>query len=256
MPLSSHRPYRRRASVRRAAAPGALLVAAALVLSSCGGPPDADEIKDAEKAAPNKVYWAGKSFAGLPVAAIERDGRWVTFVYGDCRPDRDADCTPPLMIQTMSICDLNPIEFKSLPRASRPWRHLVVREYADGKRMIAIGASTVIVYARGSLGKRVIAALRPVGEPAGTRPLRARYPRGFVADVRRVHDAYVRLGSVRRVSDRLKISRRAVRYRLELARELGSRRLHRPAGSFAHSLKDIPVMGSIDFQSSCEVETY
>jgi hypothetical protein len=227
------------------------------VLASCGGgPPSDDTIRKASSSTPNKVYWAGRSIAGLPLAAMNTDGRWITFVYGDCRPDRDANCAPPLQIQTVSICDLNPLEFESVPRASKPWRHLDVREYDDGWRMVNIGASTVLVYARGSLAQRVLPALRAIDEPLGARPLRARYPRKLVAEVRRVDDAYRRLGSIQRVRDELRISQQAVRFRLELAKELGPQRLHRPSGAFLHSLKDIPVQAQIKFQSSCEVEPF
>jgi hypothetical protein len=227
------------------------------VLASCGGgPPDDGAIREAAGSAPNRVYWAGRSIAGLPLAAMNTDGPWITFVYGHCRPDRDANCSPPLQIQTVSICDLNPLEFESLPTASKPWRHLVVREYADRRQMINIGASTVIVYARGSLARRVLPALRAIDEPAGTQLLRARYPRGLVAEVRRVDDAYRRLGSIRRVRDELRISQKAIRFRLALAKELGPQRLHRPGGAFLHSHRDLPVMSSIKLQSKCEVEPF
>ena len=57
----------------------------------------------------------------------------------------------------------------------------------------------------------------------------------YVLELRRVRDAYRRLGSVRAVRDELRISQRAVRFRLALARELGSARLRRPAAEFAGS---------------------
>ena len=81
----------------------------------------------------------------------------------------------------------------------------------------------------------MLAALRPVAGARGERLPRARYPRAYVLELRRVRDAYRRLGSVRAVRDELGISQRAVRFRLALARELGSARLRRPAAAFGGS---------------------
>jgi hypothetical protein len=266
MPFTSLRPVEPRHVVHRAharrrfASTVVALAGLALVLqvlASCGGgPPDDGAIREAAGSASNRVYWAGRSVAGLPLSAMETDGPWITFDYGDCRPDRDENCSPPLTIQTLSICDLDPLEFEALPRASKPWRHLVVREYGDGRQMVDIGASTVIVHARGSLAERALHALRAVGEAAGTRLLRARYPRELVVEVRRVDDAYRRLGSIRRVRDELRISQKAIRFRLVLAKELGPTRLHQPAGRFLHSHRDLPVMSPIKLQSSCKVEPF
>jgi hypothetical protein len=234
-----------------------LVVVIGVLTNGGGGPPDDGDIREAESDAPNTVYWAGRRVAGLPLAAMNTDGPWITFVYGDCRPDRDEDCSPPLTIQTVSVCDLNPIEFAGLPRASRRRDRFLVREYGEGRRMVNIGASTVIMYARGStLRDRALQALRPVGEAAPKRPPRARYPRAFVAEVRRVHDAYRRLGAIRRVRAELRISQKAIRFRLALAEELGPRRLRQPASAFAPSVKDVAVIEPVDVQSSCEVEPF
>jgi hypothetical protein len=224
-----------------------------IALSGCGDDrPDVGDVRAAASDVPYRVYWAGNSFAGLPLAAINRDEGRVTLVYGNCRPDRDAGCQPPLQIQTTSICDLNPLEFHSRPRTSRRIGQLVVREYGNGERQLSIGASSILVFGRGRIAERALSALRPAGEPRGGHLLRARYPRTLIDEVRRVHDSYERLGAVR---NRLRMSQQAVRLRLALADEIGSRRLNRPATSYLAALRDIPATFPVDPPADCAVET-
>jgi hypothetical protein len=197
----------------------------------------------------------GSSFGGLPLAAIERDEGRVALVYGSCRPDREVDCHPPLQIQTTSICDLNPLEFYASPRTSRRIGQVVVREYASRERQLSIGASTVLVFGRGRIAERAASALRAVDERPGVHLPRARYPRTLIEEVRRVRDAYERLGSVRAVRNQQRMSQTAVRLRLALADEIGPRRLNRPAKSYRAALRDIPATIPVDAPADCAVET-
>lgn len=225
-------------------------------LSGCGqDPPDANDVRAAANSAPYRVYWAGNSFAGLPLAAIDRDEGRVTFVYADCRPDRDVDCQPPLQIQTTSICDLNPLKFHSTPRTSRRIGQIVVHEYGNGEHQLNSGASTILVFGRGQIAEQALSALRPADEPRGVHLLPARYPRTLIEEVKRVHDTYGRLGTVRAVRNELRMSQKAVRLRLTLAHEIGSRRLNRPATSYVAALKDIPAKTPVDPPADCPVET-
>ena len=56
--------------------------------------------------------------------------------------------------------------------------------------------------------------------------------------------------------DELRISQKAIRFRLALAEELGPRRLRRPAAAFGHAFKDNTVREPVKLQSSCEVEPF
>jgi len=247
-----------RAVVRAIARAGCMSAAllAPIVLSGCGDdPPDVGDVRAAASEAPYRVYWAGQSFAGLPLAAINRDEGRLAFVYGNCRPDRDVDCHPPLQIQTTSICDLNPVEFYKSPRRSRRIGQLVVREYGNGERQLSIGASTVLVFGRGQIAERALSALRPADEPRGVHLPRARYPRTLIEEVRRVHDSYERLGTVGAVRTKLRISQQAVRLRLALADEIGARRLNRPAKSYRAALRDVPSTSPVEAPADCAVET-
>ena len=80
--------------------------------------------------------------------------------------------------------------------------------------------------------ERTLAALKPVeGASRGELPA-PRYPLEYITELRRTRDAFVRTGSVRAARNELRISQRAIRFRLRLAERLGSARLRRPADQF------------------------
>ncbi len=216
-----------------------LIVAiAAAAIGACGGDerprPGRDDVLAAQRAAAHPLYWAGSTVAGLPLTGIVRNNGPVSFLYGTCKPSGDSGCGAPATIQTTSICDRNALTFDGPPpRSSRRVRGVLARFDAEGTVEIAAGTSAITVFTNGARIDRVLAALRPVrGTPRGERLPRPRYPREYVLELRRVRDAFRRTGSVRAVRDELGISQRAVRFRLRLARELGSARLRRPAAGF------------------------
>lgn len=196
----------------------------------------------AQRAAAHRLYWVGRSFEGLPLTGVSRDPGLTTFMYGTCTPPPGYDaggCSPPLQIQVASICDRNALVLDVRPRARFVVRGVSVLDYGEGRRELAIGESNVVVWANPARGRRAIGALRPVGRPARGSSLTApRYPRYYVAQLRRVYDAYARTKSARAVRDELGISKSAVRFELALARELGAARLRR-AGRAGRALKDI-----------------
>jgi hypothetical protein len=183
----------------------------------------------AQHALNHRLYWAGRSVAGLPLTDVSRDGALTTFTYGTCTPQPagdEATCSPPLEIQVASICDRNPLILDIRPRAQFRARGVSVFDYAEGRFELSAGASQIVVWAIPQLARRAIAALRPVGSTRRLAVLpRPRYPLSYVAQLRRVSDTYARTGSLRAVRDRLHISNSAVRFELGLARELGRSRL-------------------------------
>lgn len=219
----------------------AAAVSAGLVIGGCGGDDtqaSAETPQAAQRAVPYAVHWVGRSFAGLPLTAVLRDGSGdVTVIYGTCKPKGgEGGCAPPLQIQSASICDRNALLYTRPPTSER-LRGAVARRDQEGDVRVDTGVSNVTVFAgSASLRERALAALRPVDGPASAERLdRPRYPRTYVAELRRVQTAHRRLGNVRAVRDELGISKRAVRFRLALARELGARRLRRPADAFTQA---------------------
>lgn len=208
----------------------------AATIAGCGDDerrPRADDVLAAQRAVVYALYWAGNTVAGLPLTGISRDGGRVNFLYGTCEPSGDSGCGLPVSIQTGSICDRNALTLDGPPPSSRRVRGVVARVDAEGTAEIAAGTSNITVFTNGARLDRVLTALRPVqGAPRGAGLPQPRYPREYVLELRRVRDAYRRTGSVRAVRAELGISQRAVRYRLRLARGLGSARLRRPVADF------------------------
>lgn len=211
-----------------------------VVLLVSGGddasPPDAADVRALQDAVAFPLYWAGESVAGLPLTAVQRDGRQVNVSYGDCVPaGGEGGCSPPVTIQTTSICDRNPLILDVRPRTSRSVRGVMAREYGDRNLALEVGTSNVTVFAVPEAREQVIAALRAAREPppgAGADLPPARYPRAYVLELGLVRDTFRRFGSLRAVRDRLGISQSAVRQRLEFGGELGAERLQRPAAQF------------------------
>jgi hypothetical protein len=214
---------------------------AAALLVGCGGAdaqrPRMAQVRAAQRAAPYPLYWAGASVAALALTAISRNGDNVNFLYGTCEPSsEEGGCALPVDIQTTSICARNALILDIRPGPTRRVRGITGRVYGAGRIEFPTGTSNVTVFTNGSVAlDRVLAALRPVGAArlrSGRLPA-PRYPLDYVEGLRRVRDAYVRSGSVRAVRNELGISQKAVRVRLRLARELGSRRLRRAPDEFS-----------------------
>jgi hypothetical protein len=212
------------------------LALAPALLAGCGDdepPPSVAEVRSAQRQFAYPLHWAGPSVDGLPLTSLITTHASPSVGYGTCKPAGDSGCTLPVTIQTDSICARNALVHGRRPSGSRRVRGVIARRDAEGTIEIPTGVSNVTVFARPEHIEGVLAALRPVRGARTLRLPQPRYPLEYVAELRRVRDAYVRAGSVRAVRDRLGISQRAVRFRLRLAKELGPARLRRPASDFA-----------------------
>ena len=207
------------------------------LLAGCGDDrPGDDEVRDAQKAATQPLYWAGDEVAGQELTGVTRNGDVVTFLYGDCKnEEREGGCAVPISVQTAPICDVKALVLDVRPTRSRQVRGITARVRGGGTLDLATGTSNITVRVdRAARLAPVLAALRPVegDAPRGELPP-PRYPLEYIEELRRTRDAFVRTGSVRAARDELRISQRAIRFRLRLAEQLGSARLRRPANEFA-----------------------
>jgi hypothetical protein len=180
-------------------------------------------------ASPYRLYWVGPSFEGLPLTGVTRDPSLASFIYGTCKPTGgDGGCEPPLEIQVASICDRNALVLDVRPRARFVARGATVLDYGEGTVEVAVGASDVVVATRTDRARRALTALRPVVASRPTSRLApARYPRYYLAQLRRVSNVYARTRSVRAARDQLRISQSAARFELALAHDVGQERLAR-----------------------------
>jgi hypothetical protein len=212
----------------------AALLALAL-LAGCGGDrPGDDEIREAQEAAAQPLYWAGDEVAGQELTGMTRNGDVVTFLYGDCKnEEREGGCATPISVQTAPICVVKALVLDVRPTRSRQVRGITARVRGGNTVDLATGTSNITVRADGPRRlERTLAALRPVeGAQRGELPP-PRYPLEYIEELRRTRDAFVRGGSVRAARDELRISQRAIRFRLRLAERLGSDRLRRSADDF------------------------
>lgn len=177
------------------------LALAPALLAGCGGPdekpPGSAEIRAAQSAASFPLYWAGQSVAGLRLSDIARSDGRTTFIYGTCKASSDAGCATPAEIQTTSICERHALVFDSAPPAQRRRvRGVIARsDEREATVEIATGTSAVTVFARDDVRESVFAALQPIeGTLRAERLRQPRYPLAYVEELRRVRDAYRRLG--------------------------------------------------------------
>lgn len=219
----------------------ALAVAAssATALAGCGGgggqaPVAPGAPLAAQRSVDVRLYYAGRSFEGLPLTGVTTDQHFTSFIYGTCDANAHGEggCVTPLELQVSSTCDRNALVLDIRPRAFLRSRGVPVLDYGDDLELDT-GASHVTVFADRSRGRRAIAALRPVAGPRRVSAALAqpRYPRYYVDQLRRVRDAHVRLGSLRAVRDALRISRSAVRLELQLAHGISAARLRAARGA-------------------------
>ena len=215
-----------------------LLIAATLplaLLAGCGDDrPGESDVRDAQKSATQPLYWAGDEVAGQELTAITRNGGVVTFLYGTCKlPDGEGGCAVPISVQTAPICNVKALFLDVRPTTGRRVRGITARVRGASTLDLATGTSNITVRAdRPARLERTLTALRPVeGASRGELPP-PRYPLEYIEELRRTRDAFVRTGSVRAARDELRISQRAIRFRLRLADRLGAERLRRPAADF------------------------
>jgi len=217
-----------------------LLIAATLplaLLAGCGDDrPEESDVRDAQKSATQPLYWAGDEVAGQELSGITRNGGVVTFLYGSCKnEEREGGCAVPISVQTAPICNVKGLVLDVRPTRSRQVRGITARVRGATTLDLATGTSNITVRVdRANRLMPVTAALRPVeGDSARGELPAPRYPLEYIEELRRTRDAVVRTGSVRAARDELRISQRAIRFRLRLAERLGSERLRRPANQFA-----------------------
>ncbi|MDQ4082226.1 MAG: hypothetical protein M3123_04975 [Actinomycetota bacterium] len=104
------------------------------------------------------LYYAGASLAGQPLTAIlRRDDRphpgetiqpnTVAFVYGDCVPDVDGGCAPPLEVKMWPACRRNPAVYDLPPEEELTVRGVPGYFYENGTRLeLSTGRVTVVLY--------------------------------------------------------------------------------------------------------------
>lgn len=204
-----------------------LLIAATLplaLLAGCGDDrPGESDVRDAQKSATQPLYWAGDEVAGQELTGITRNGGVVTFLYG----------TAALSVQTAPICNVKALFLDVRPTTGRRVRGITARVRGASTLDLATGTSNITVRAdRPARLERTLTALRPVEGASRAELPPPRYPLEYIEELRRTRDAFVRTGSVRAARDELRISQRAIRFRLRLADRLGAERLRRPAADF------------------------
>jgi hypothetical protein len=109
------------------------------------------------------LYNTGSSFAGLPLTAILRHRvarpfdpevtkirpNYVSFIYGDCRPEGEAGCAPPLEIQISPACRLRPSDIGLPAHGKASIRGAEAALYEEGAKLVlAAGRSTITIYGR------------------------------------------------------------------------------------------------------------
>lgn len=205
---------------------GSAVALSAPFLFACGSAsqPPALEPASAPHGAGYRVFWVGARFEGLPLTGVSTRYGATSLVYGTCTPVSTGDgasCTPPLTIQATSICDRNALELDIRPHAWLRRRGTIVFQYEDRRLELASAGTQIVVFARPARARRAIDALRPVGGPdrAGVPLPPPRYPRAYVAELRRVRKAVAETHSIRAARTRLHISQSAVRFELALARD-------------------------------------
>jgi len=112
------------------------------------------------------IYWAGRTFEGLPLSGTDRDpGGAFDMSYGDCLVGGQGTCVAPLLIVTSPDNTFVPGGDRGRPRA--PIRGLSAVT-AQGGRTIELSTGTVVVsiFAQTPLLARLAAAaMMPVNLP-------------------------------------------------------------------------------------------
>lgn len=100
------------------------------------------------------IFFAGERTEGVPLEAVLRrsdSAEYVSFVYGDCVPESDAGCAPPIEIQVWPACrrhlalydsshgpDLDRVTVRGVPAAVLD---------AGTRLELQTGRSTIVVFA-------------------------------------------------------------------------------------------------------------
>jgi hypothetical protein len=153
-------------------------VVAVLVLAGAGSAGDGEPapqaqftLEDARAFDDHPLYFAGDRVEGLPLVTVLRrsdTADFVSFVYGDCTPDDDMGCAPPLEIQVWPACRRHLALYGSSPSGptiERTTVRDVPAAVLDGGTRLELqtGRSTIVVFgdSRGLLA-RVARLLRAI----------------------------------------------------------------------------------------------
>lgn len=104
--------------------------------------------------AQDPIFFAGERTEGVPLEAVLRrsdSAEYVSFVYGDCVPESDAGCAPPIEIQVWPACrrHLALYEARYGPHLDRVSVRGVPAAVLDGGTRLELqtGRSTIVVFA-------------------------------------------------------------------------------------------------------------
>jgi hypothetical protein len=161
---------------------------AMLVLAGAGGAGDGRSaaparlaLEEARALDDRPLYFAGERVEGLQLVTVLRrsdTADFVSFVYGDCTPQDDMGCAPPIEIQVWPACRRHLALYGSSPSGPAVERTIVRGVPAavlDGGAQLELqtGRSTIVVFGD-SHGRvtRVARALRAVsGSPSARQAL-------------------------------------------------------------------------------------
>jgi hypothetical protein len=99
-----------------------------------------------------RLYFAGDSFEGLPLVAVERHPAQVSFLYGSCSIPVDGDgarggCAPPLAVQVWPACDRDPSLYPFAPEERLRVRGVPAAFYEGHRRLeLSTGELTVVLF--------------------------------------------------------------------------------------------------------------
>jgi Tol biopolymer transport system component len=166
------------------------------------------------------LYWLGRSFEGLSLSAALGDRYGFSFEYDDCGRS-PGTCEPGFEVQVSSICRDYPLAFPP-PDASQT----VISRKRGGLLVVGVGGGPLLYTGSAAVKPivsrerrdRVLSALRRFGRGRREHSFPPpRFPAAMLRELRRTERAYDELHSLRRVRDRLGVSKSEVRFRLRLS---------------------------------------
>ena len=164
----------------RAVAAPLLVVAFAAGTAGClaaNQPLEVDEeaLAELRRTKGEPIYWAGRSFEGYPLTAVDRVGDDVMLVYGDCEIEeqgwfQDGGCAVPVEIQHRPIERNNPNVYRRMNGA--PWGcgapiRGAPTSRGDGINLYTGGWELTLYATSRRQTVRLAEALRPLNGPGG-----------------------------------------------------------------------------------------
>lgn len=188
------------------------LVAAPSALGREGG-------KDLE---PGELFWFGPYFAGLQVTHASAYPA-KSFIYGDCEPEGDGGCSPPVQVQNWTSCERNPVGLDSVP-----YEVYLVRggglaaAYASTWVDVGTGGQTVAVFANEvEIVGAALREMRPRSHSAPQPLPPPEYPMPVLRELKRVTVAAERFDGIGAIAEAIDVRPAEVRVRLRIAELLG-----------------------------------